>query len=173
METYSMRRALWLTCLLLPLGGCYVDQPAPGYGYAPPGYPPPPPPPSYDPYAGAYPGYGYNGGAPVYYDAGVAVPLVVFGGAWGYYDHDHHWHRAPEGISRDLEVRRAGGGPYPPGPAPHPEPYPQQRPGQPGPAAYHPGEPPHPVAPPRPASGAPPHQEGQEHHRDCPPGQRC
>ena len=165
-----MRRALWWACLLLPLGGCYVDTPAPDYGYAQPGYPPPPP--GSDPYAGAYPGYSYNNGAPVYDDAGVAVPLVFFGGAWGYYDHNRHWHSAPPGISRDMDVRRAGGGPYHPGPPPHPEGYP--RPGQPGPAGYHPGEPPRPNEGPRPGPGAPPHQNEQhEHHRDCPPGQHC
>jgi hypothetical protein len=168
-----MRRALWLVSFLLPLGGCYVAPPAPaGYGYAPPGYPPPPPPLPSDPYASAYPGYGYNGGAPVYYDAGIAVPLVLFGGAWGYYDRDHHWHRAPEGISRDLDAHR-GGGRGQPGAMPRPEGYPQQRAGQPGAVGYRPGEGPHPVAAPRPAQGAPPRQGEHERRHDCPPGQHC
>jgi hypothetical protein len=88
-----MRRAIWLASLLLPLIGCYGEPAGPGYGYGPPGYPPGPPPQAYDPYGGGYPGYSYNGGAPVYLDAGVAMPLVLLGGEWGYYDHGRHWHR--------------------------------------------------------------------------------
>jgi hypothetical protein len=164
-----MRRVLWLASLLLPLGGCYVAPAGAGYENAPPGYPPagysPPP---YDPYASAYPGYSYNGGSPTFLEGGVAVPLVLFGGEWGYYDHGRHWHRAPEGVSRNLEAHRAGANM-----APRPEPGHQQRPGQPGPAAYRPAEGPRPAAAPRPAQAAPAHQEGHERHRDCPPGQHC
>src|ERR1700734_1687672 len=96
--TGTMRRGLWLVSLMLPLAGCYVAPSDPEYGYAQPGYPSPPsgypppgyPPPAYppgayapapyDPNAGTYaPGYGYNGGAPVIVEGGMAMPLVLFG----------------------------------------------------------------------------------------------
>jgi hypothetical protein len=75
MEMGPMCRRLWLVCVLLPLGGCLAAPQEGGYGYAQPGYAPagyPPPgyPPAgyesapYDPYAGGYPSYSYNGGAP-------------------------------------------------------------------------------------------------------------
>lgn len=143
-----MRRALWLTPVLLAISGCYLPPAAPDYGYAQtgnqpqgyaqpgyppqgydqagyaqpgyaqPGYPPPGysqpaypqpgyPPPDANPYT-AYPGYSYNDGAPVFIEDGAPMPLIFFGGEWGYYDHDRRWHRAPEGVSRDLSNRRAG-----------------------------------------------------------------
>lgn len=202
-----MRRGLWLVSLLLPLGGCYVTPPATGYGYPPPGYPPgsypppgyaqpgyPPPgypsggypPAPYDPYAAAYPGYSYNDGAPTFLDGGIAVPLILFGGEWGYYDRDRHWHRAPEGVTHDLEAHRAaGGGQFHPNAALHADPnlqprpgqtMAQPRPGQPaGQAPYRPAEQVRPAAAqysaPRPAPAAQPRQE--ERGRECPPGQHC
>jgi hypothetical protein len=208
-----MRRELWVAALLIPLSGCYAPPADPGYGYAQPGYPSNGYPPSgypagyeaspYDTDARAYPGYSYNGGAPTYIDGGIAVPLVLFGGEWGYYDHDRHWRRAPDRISHDLEAHRAGGGQFHPNAVPRGEPGFQPRPGQlddraafrppeqPRPvspqAAFRPPEQPHfappqaafrPADPPRPAFTAPP-PAAQQHHeehgrgRDCPPGQRC
>ncbi|HYZ23397.1 MAG TPA: hypothetical protein VE690_14700, partial [Rhodopila sp.] len=98
-----MHRKFWAAGLLLALCGCDLNQPssapvygsAPEYGYAPgyapdysPGYYPPPgysPPPEYPPSA-VYPGYSYNNGVPTIIEGGAAVPLVFFGGEWGYYD---------------------------------------------------------------------------------------
>jgi hypothetical protein len=179
-ETNSMRRRLWLAPLLLAVSGCYVAPADPNYGYAPPpyqpgGYPPPP----YEPYAGAYPGYSYNNGAPMFFDGGAAVPLVLFGGEWGYYDRDRHWHHAPEGVARDLEAHRAGGGQFHTTAPPRAEPYPQPKPGQHGgQAAYRPAEQPRPnvvpfAAPPHPAAGVQPSHEEHERGRLCPPGQHC
>jgi hypothetical protein len=182
-----MRRAIWLAALLLPLGGCYVEPAGPTYGYGPPGYPPGPPP-TYDPYGVGYPGYSYNGGAPTYMDAGVAVPLVLFGGQWGYYDHDRHWHRAPDQVSHDLEGRRGGGGQFHsngapaggggqfhPSGAPRPDSGPQPRSGGfAGPAGFHPTDQAHAGAPPHPAAQATdPRQEGHEQRHDCAQGQHC
>jgi hypothetical protein len=154
-----MRRALWLLPVLLPLGACYEPPSNGNYGYAQPGYPQPGyppagyaqpgyPPPTYegytavqsDPYGEAYPGYSYNDGAPTFLDAGVTVPLVFFGGAWGYYDHTHHWHRAPDRVARDLDTRRRDGDWHRGGGDPvHFNPALQPRPGQPGgQAAFHP-----------------------------------
>jgi hypothetical protein len=195
METGPMRRGLWLGSLLLPLTGCYVAPSDPGYGYAQPGYPSPPPgyplagypPPSYppggyyapapyDPYAGGYPGYSCNSGAPTILEGGVAMPLVLFGGEWGFYDRDRHWHRAPEGVSRDLEAHRAGGGQFRPGAAPRAEAYPRS--GQPaGQAAYRPAGQPQPSAAPpgapRAAEAGRPQPTEYEHRHDCQSGQRC
>jgi hypothetical protein len=212
-----MRRELWIAAILLPLGGCYAPadpgyaQPGYGYGqpgYAQPGYPPPGYPaggyaPSpYDQGAPVYPGYSYNGGEPTYVDGGVSVPLVFFGGEWGFYDHERHWHHAPDRVSHDLEAHRAGGGQFHPNAVPRGESNFQPRPGQPGgqpdgravfrpgeqprlappQAAFRPTEPPRPAppaAPFRPAAAAPAAPAPQQHHeehgrgRDCPPGQRC
>jgi hypothetical protein len=94
------------------------NYPAPGYpppGYPPPGYPAPAyPPAGYpvaqpDPYATIYPGYAYNDGAPTLLVAGVVFPLILVGGAWGYWDGGHHWIRAPDAVFRHLEARRAAG----------------------------------------------------------------
>jgi hypothetical protein len=192
-----MRRGLWLVSLMLPLAGCYVAPSDPEYGYAQPGYPSPPsgypppgyPPPAYppgayapapyDPNAGTYaPGYGYNGGAPVIVEGGMAMPLVLFGGEWGYYDRDHHWHRAPEGVSRGFEAHRGDGGQFRPNAGPHAESYPQPRSGQPGSqAAYRPTGQPQPSAPPpgapRQAQTGGPQAAEHEHGRNCQAGQRC
>ena len=169
-----MRRELWMVATLLPLGGCYVPQDSgygyaqppgvyaqPGYppgGYAPPGYAPPGyAPPGYDPYAGTYPGYSYNGGAPTIIEGGMTAPLVLFGGEWGYYDRDRHWHHAPDRVSRDLDAHRGNGGHFRPNDFPRGAPNFQPGPGHfgsPGaspaaapPAAFRPGEPPRAVAP--------------------------
>ena len=94
--------------------------PPPGYarppGYPPPGYRPPAgyPPPAYPapqpgPSAGVYPGYAYNNGAPTLQVAGALFPLVMVGGAWGYWDSSHRWNRAPDAIFHHLEGRRAAG----------------------------------------------------------------
>ncbi len=121
-----MRRGIWLAAFILPLSGCYVAPPgsgyapqpgygSPGYGYGAPAYAPPGYPPPYD----AYSGYNYDNGAPVIVEGGVSVPLVLFGGEWGYYDRDRHFHRAPDNVRRDIETRRASGNfrpnPGPPG----------------------------------------------------------
>lgn len=95
-----MRPNLAILALLLPVTGCVV---APAAG---PGYP--------APYGGVqaeayYPGYAYNGGSPTLLVEGVTWPLIYFGGAWGYYDGYHHWHRAPEAVWRHLEARHPGG----------------------------------------------------------------
>jgi hypothetical protein len=116
-----MRRGVVLAALLLPLGGCYAPPsgppsyaqpgyppPSPGYGYAqpPPGYQPG----SYDESGNVYPGYNENGGDPTLLVGGAVVPLIVFGGGWGYWDSRHNWHRAPDAVSRHLEERREAGG---------------------------------------------------------------
>lgn len=111
-----MRRAILTSLLMLPLAACYVEPPAPmGYGYPPPppaGYPPP----AY-PYA-AYPGYSYNDGAPIIYEGGIPIPLMFFGGVWGWYDSGHVWHAAPAGVIRDLNARRAAGAQFHPSAVP-------------------------------------------------------
>jgi hypothetical protein len=178
-----MRRDLVLAALLLPLSGCYVTQPGPGYvqpgyGYAQPGYPPTGgygyaqpayPPAAYDAYGNVYPGYSDNDGAPTLFVDGAVMPLVLFGGGWGYYDGQHNWHRAPDAVSHHLEQQRAAGGTFHPGGAGG---YPQARPeGRPLPAAapYRAATPYHPVEQGRPAPAHEDHPRGHE----CPPGQRC
>ncbi len=89
--------------LLLPLSGCYVEQPA---AYPGPAYPPSA---AYDP--NGDPGYGYNGAQPTIMEGGFAFPLVLLGGEWGYYDRDRHWHRAPEETRRRLQEGPQGEGP--------------------------------------------------------------
>jgi hypothetical protein len=175
------RRELWLATLLLPLGGCYAT-PDPGYGYVPPGYPPggyaqpaypsggyaPSAP---DPYA-AYPGYGGGDGPPTIIEGGVAVPLLLYGGEWGFYDSGRHWHRAPEGDRRRMEQQREAGGEFHHDSVQHNEFHPQpgsERPG--GQSAFRPAA--APSAAPRPVPAAQPRQEEHERHRACPPGQRC
>jgi hypothetical protein len=127
-----MRRVLMLGTVLLPLSAAYAQPPPPGYGYPPPGSPPPgypppgyapppgyPPPAGYppagypapqpDPYAAIYPGYAYNDGAPTLLVAGTVFPLILVGGAWGYWGPGHVWFRAPDAVFHHLEGRRAAG----------------------------------------------------------------
>ena len=202
-----MRRDLVLAALLLPLGGCYVPPQGPDYGYAQPGYPsgtgygyaqpgyaqpgypppgypqpgyPPPgyPPAAYDPSGAVYPGYSYNDGAPTLLVDGAVMPLIVVGGGWGYYDTHHDWHRAPDGVSQQLERQRASGASF----RPSGEGYPQSRPpggtepyrGQ---SPYRPADQGRPAATsyaaPRPPPAAQPAHEERERSGQCPPGQRC
>lgn len=165
---------LALGLLLLPLGGCYVpptqptDYAQPGYppgtpyGYAQPGYPPdyaqpgyPPPgyppsgypPPGYDPYGNVYPGYSDNGGNPTLLVAGAAVPLVLFGGGWGYWDTHHNWHSAPDAVQRHLVQQQAAGGFHAvPGGTPQPRPQGRPPPAAGGQTFFHANTPP-PAAP--------------------------
>jgi hypothetical protein len=131
-----MRRALLISAIFLPLSAAYGQPPPPGYAYPPPGYPPPAyppaaypppgyapppgyPPPGYppavypvpqpDPYATIYPGYAYNDGAPTLLVAGTVFPLILVGGAWGYWGPGHVWFRAPDAVFRHLEGRRRAG----------------------------------------------------------------
>jgi hypothetical protein len=104
-----MRYSLALAALLLPLGACVATPQPYGYGYGYGGYPQP----AYaDDYS--YPGYAYNDGSPTYYVDGATVPLIFFGGSWGYYDGYRRFHRAPDGIERHLELRHPGGAGYRP-----------------------------------------------------------
>lgn len=115
-----MRPRLALMALLLPLAGCVVP-PEPvgyGYGYPPPGYPGAYPQPGYP--AGypapdyGYPGFSYYDGSPTLFVDGVTVPLIFYGGGWGYWDSGHRWHAAPEGVARNLNQRFPGGAGYHP-----------------------------------------------------------
>nr|WP_294503254.1 hypothetical protein [uncultured Rhodopila sp.] len=181
-----MRHGFLMAALLVPLAGCYVQpQPAPAYGYAAPGYPAPGyQQPGYapDPYAvQAQPGYGYDGGAPVIVEGGAAVPLVLFGSEWGYYDHERHWHRAPD------QYQHQGWGGHPGAPPPHYDGRPPQayegHPPPPGAGRYGgppPGRPPEAVrpaaAPNQPLRPAPQQREEHEQHnsnRGCQPNQHC
>jgi len=166
-----MCRALILAALLLPLAGCYAPPGAYGYGYAQPGYQP-------DPYADqqdVYGGYDYNGGSPYMTYEGAQVPLIFFGGSWGFYDRDRHFHRAPEGVERHLQSRHpegAGARPYGGPPAGSPwngypaAPRPQYHPNANAPAYAAP--PPRVAAPAAPAA-----QPRREEHpkQNCPWGQ--
>ena len=183
-----MRRISILAALLLPLAGCYVPPDGDGaYGYAQP----------YGP--GDYSGYQYNDGSPYMNYEGAEVPLIFYGGDWGFYDRDRRFHRAPDDVRRHLEERNprgydarpfggrppmTGGGyqqpPPPPQYRPNPvapaftAPYarpapPPFRPAAPPPARFAP-PPPRPVAP----TARPPERHEERHGRDCPPGQpRC
>jgi hypothetical protein len=168
-----MRRGVWL--LILPLCGCYAAQPGvgyapqPAYGYGSPAYVSPGYPPAYDPYSG----YSYNDGAPEIIEGGVSIPLVLFGGQWGYYDRDRHFHRAPDNVRRDIESHR-GYGNFRPNPGPRGGGGPQPWHGQPnGQAAFRPaGPPPGHVSGPPPRASAQPQQRPEGHH-NCAPGQHC
>ena len=102
-----MLRALTLAALLLPFAGCYAP-PGAGYvdGYSPqPDYQP-------QPYADSqygYAGYDYNGGSPYMSYEGASVPLIYYGGYWGFYDHDRRFRHAPDSVGRLLESRHPGG----------------------------------------------------------------
>jgi hypothetical protein len=102
-----MRHGLALVALLLPLGGCVVPPQPVGYGY---GYPQP----GYPDQDGGYPGYAYNDGSPTLAVEGATVPLIFYGGSWGYWDGSRNWHRAPDRIGRQLEMRHPGGVGYRP-----------------------------------------------------------
>jgi hypothetical protein len=65
--------------------------------------------PQSDPYATIYPGYAYNDGAPTLLVGGVVFPLILAGGAWGYWGPGHAWFRAPDAVFRHLEDRRRAG----------------------------------------------------------------
>jgi len=110
-----MRRQLALMALLLPLSGCVVppDQFGYGYGYPSPGY------------AGVYPQPGYEYSGSPYYDGsptmaveGSNVPLIFYGGSWGYWDRGHSWHHAPDNVSHNLNQRYPGSGFHPGAPPP-------------------------------------------------------
>jgi hypothetical protein len=118
MRDFAMRRALMMGMVLMPLGAAYAQVPVPGYAYPPPVYVAPayaqpvymaPPVVVADPYAGIYPGYAYNNGAPTMLVGGVVFPLVFVGGAWGYWGPGHAWFRAPNAVFRHLEERRRAG----------------------------------------------------------------
>lgn len=93
-----MKRGIVVLALLLPICGCVV-QPAPvGYAPAPYGYGGPVSAP-----VEVYPGYSYNNGAPTLLVEGAVLPLIYFGGGWGYYDRYHHFFRAPGPVAAHLE----------------------------------------------------------------------
>src|ERR1700733_11663659 len=165
-----MRHSLVLAALLLPLSGCYVAPQPSGYAQPQPGYAPQPgyPPASYGQDDNIYPGYSENDGAPTLAVDGAVVPLVLFGGGWGYYDGRHNFHRAPDAVSHHLEERRSSGASFHPGGGPgfHPDAGP--RPGG-GPGF-------HPDAGPRPGGGPGFHPDagsrpggGQGFHPDAGP----
>ena len=115
-----MRRTIMLAAplLLMGLSGCVAPPPPGVYGYpgaySQPGYPAAYAQPGYPvaPYADAgdiYPGYNYNAGAPSIVVEGASVPLIYYGGSWGYYDGYRRFHRAPESVWRHLETRHPGG----------------------------------------------------------------
>ncbi len=196
-----MRGHVVLAALLLPLSGCYVAPQGPAYvqpgypaGYVQPGYASGP----YDAYGSDYPGYSYTDGSPTRFVDGSVMPLVMFGGSWGYYDRGHSWHRAPDALSHRLEQQRAMGGPFRPNgggfqqgrPEGRPggggfsQPRPEGRPagglGQPGPFGrpapggeqFH-GQPAfRPTAAPAAPRPAPPREEHNQGH-DCRLGERC
>jgi hypothetical protein len=102
-----MRYRVSFAVLLLPLAGCVVAPPGPApYGYPPPGYP------TYGQASFSYPGFAYIDGSPTYAVGGVTWPLVFYGGAWGYWDGYHAWHRAPDEVWHHLDQRYPGGAGY-------------------------------------------------------------
>jgi hypothetical protein len=104
-----MRYHFALVALLLPLSGCDVppDQAGYGYGYPQPGYGAGYAQPDY-----GYPGFSYYDGSPALAVGGSTVPLIFYGGGWGYWDGGHNWHHAPEGVARNLDRRFPGGSGY-------------------------------------------------------------
>lgn len=166
-----MRQSLAIAAILLPVAGC-VYQPAtrpaawsyppppPAYAppaYAPPAYPRPDYQPDqvYDPGPEIYPDYYYNDGAPAFVVEGVPVPVIFFGGFWGYYDRGHIWHRVPDRVAFDLNRRHPGGAGIRAFSPPR-----AFRPGAPRPGGFQPG------SAPRPGGFQPPAQPGFNH----PPG---
>ena len=120
-----MRHRFALMALLLPLGGCVVPPDQVGYGYGYPGaYPQPGYPAAYPQPDYGYPGFSYYDGSPTLAIEGATVPLIFYGGGWGYWDNGRRWHRAPEGVERHLDQRFPGGAGYRAwggGPVGHPE----------------------------------------------------
>ena len=114
-----MRHGLTLAALLLPLAGCVVPPPPLGYGYGyrtawlsgprlsatglPRRYP-----------DVGYPGFAYYDDSPTLYVDGAIMPLIFYGGGWGYWDRGHQWHRAPAGVEGHLNQRFPGGAGYHP-----------------------------------------------------------
>src|SRR5258708_878251 len=166
-----MRSPIALMALLLPLSGCVVppDQVGYGYGYAPTGYPG-----AYAQPDSGYPGYSYYDGSPTLAVEGATVPLIFYGGNWGYWDRGHNWHHAPDNVAHNMNQRYPGGSGWGGNPAFHPQGGPPpgggfvgHAPGGPPPGAafvgHAPGAPPprpgfagHPQAPPPPAPPPPP-----------------
>jgi hypothetical protein len=111
-----MRHRLAIAAMLLPLAGCVVPPQAP-YAYAQ-AYPQPYPQQAYPAAYGhtdlSYPGYGYIDGSPTIAADGGTWPLIFYGGAWGYWDGYHSWHRAPDQVWHHLESRYPGGAGYRP-----------------------------------------------------------
>jgi len=102
----------FLPALLLTLGGCYLppgEQPGYGYGYAQPGYASVAPAGVYGENAEIFQGYSYNEGSPTMIVEGAPMPLIFFGGSWGYYDGERRFHRAPDPVWRQLESRHPQG----------------------------------------------------------------
>jgi hypothetical protein len=96
--------------LLMTLGGCYLPPgEQPGYGYAQPGYPGVAPAGVYGESVETDPGYSYNDGSPTMMVEGAPMPLIFFGGSWGYYDGERRFRRAPERVWRHLESRHPQG----------------------------------------------------------------
>ena len=113
-----MRRTTTLAVplLLMGLGGCVAPPPSGVYGYpgaySQPGYPGAGygyPGAAYSDGGDIYPGYNYNAGAPSIVVEGSSVPLIYYGGSWGYYDGYRRFHRAPDSVWRHLETRHPGG----------------------------------------------------------------
>ena len=63
------------------------------------------------------------------------MPLIFYGGGWGYWDGGHHWHGAPDGVWHNLNQRSPGRRRLPPGwrrPVPPGRPSWAARPARPG-----------------------------------------
>jgi hypothetical protein len=115
-----MRARFALMALLLPLGGCVVPPGQVGYGYGYPGaYPSPGYPGAYGQPDYGYPGYSYYDNSPTLAVDGATMPLIFYGGGWGYWDGGHNWHHAPDGVARNLNQRYPGGTGYRAAPVGH------------------------------------------------------
>jgi hypothetical protein len=109
-----MRPHIALMALLLPLSGCVVPPDQAGYGYPgypgyAPGYPQPGYPGAYPAPDYGYPGYSYYDGSPTLAVDGAVLPLIFYGGGWGYWDSGHNWHHAPDNVAHNLNQRYPGG----------------------------------------------------------------